>query len=95
VIDADLPAPVRERWRTHARIVAPGENAGIPEGRSSVRYTLGVVQRVGPFVRLDLDSRGVTYQEGRPPRAHAGGWTLYLLETADGWVEVSRDFWIS
>jgi hypothetical protein len=96
ILSDDLTAAVRERWGSQAELITRAEWEARPPRRAAVLFTPGPVARLGPFVRASINYQ--TREERREdesPAGFAGGFSVILMSTVEGWVVVDESFWIT
>ena len=94
---ADSLSPaLRADWRARANLLTGAEWARRLATQAAVFVIPTSVERIGPFARLSLMYEGrLDADPGGPPKAYAGGVTVYLLETDDGWVLEGFSEWVT
>ena len=96
VLGDDLPAVVRERWSSRARIVTSEEWRQRRLESGGVLVTPFAVRLAGPLALVQYDRYSVQLRgDGRAPYGYASGRTFYLLRTDEGWRVVGGGMWIT
>ena len=91
-----LPRTLRDRWRDRVRIVSAGDFRDRADPVPGIHLRVSDVARIGPFVSLGIDyTVYVVRGDARTPSGYAGGITVYLVQTPDGWIRVHTSEWIT
>jgi hypothetical protein len=91
-----LPSPVRERWRGRAELLSVGEWRERPVELGGILFQPTSILRAGPFAALSLKYDGrLQLPPGTRRATYAGGVTVYLLRTAEGWSMISFEDWMT
>lgn len=91
-----LPPGLAERWADRVRVVGQREFRDFADAAPGYHVQTGSAMQVGPFVRLYLEyMQFLPRAAGEAPKGHAGGVTVYLLHSPDGWLVVSSGEWVT
>jgi len=91
-----MPTVLLEKWKGRITILTLREWKSQPLTEAGVLYEFTDVRRVGPFVRLGIDTMERTARRaGDAPRVYAAYVTYYLMEFNGEWVIVSWDSWVT
>ncbi|HEX6070515.1 MAG TPA: hypothetical protein VFZ18_11845, partial [Longimicrobiaceae bacterium] len=91
-----LPATLRAAWSDRATVISAADWSARSERLPAMLFRAGTVLRYGPFVQLRLNYEGRSARgENEAPAGYAGGFTVTLLESPAGWVQISGSQWIT
>ena len=93
--DSLTPA-LRAKWGARLRLITGDDWTRRSEREGGTLFVLSGVDRIGPFVRLRIDSRGrLPRRPDQTPWLYAAGTTYYLMQVNGDWVIVGVRSWIT
>lgn len=94
---ADSLSPgLRAKWAPHVRIITRADWDKRSDREGGTLFTLTPVARVGPFVRLRVESSGrIPRAANQAPWLYYASTTYYLMQLEGEWVLVTMEGWIT
>ena len=89
-----MTALVRKKWSERGVRFADS-TWRLPSNESAVELDVSPIQVVGPFARVVLRQAHLSARVNGRGQSWESGATLYLMQTAEGWVIVGGDAWIT